>query len=103
MKKMKKQKQRQTLIQRAKGEWLVEGRSGWSCGNLPHLRCKFLAELKEPEKQVSEGSVLRRGAGVRPLNDNTGRIEIPSLCGNSCLPVSVQETEKKGFCWGFLF
>lgn len=41
---------RRGLHSETRGKWLV----GRCCGNLPHLRCKFHTELKEPEKQVSE-------------------------------------------------
>lgn len=50
-----------------RGQRRVAGGGGalWmSGGNLPHFRCKFLAELKEPEKQVSHGSVWRAAAAA---------------------------------------
>lgn len=81
---------------------MAEGPSGRSCGNLHHLRCKFLAELKEPEKQVSDGSVWRAVAvaaaeAARLLNDNTGGIESRSLDSRGL--VSVQGDTERGFCF----
>lgn len=57
-------------------------------GILPYLRCKFLPELKDPGKQVSEEvcycvGVFREGVRVQwGLNDNTERIEPDSLKKN---------------------
>lgn len=70
-------------IQRPKANGCVR-HFGWWCGNSPYLTCKFLQELKEPEKQVSkevcccvgEGGRADGRVGVRALNDNTGGIQI---------------------------
>lgn len=45
----------------SKGEWLVEGRSGWSCGNSPHLRCKIPGRAE----RAGETGVRRKCAAAR--------------------------------------
>lgn len=62
------------------------------CGNLPYLRCKFLKELKELQKQVSKEVCCCEGEGgqavARVLNDNTGCIQMFALVCAALLLVS---------------
>lgn len=51
-------------IQRPKANGCVR-HFGWWCGNSPYLTCKFLQELKEPEKQVSKEVCCCVGEGGR--------------------------------------
>lgn len=74
-------------------------------GNSPYLRCKFLKELKEPEKQVSKEVCCCVGEQGRErgwllLNDNTGCIEIrcvrSGLCSTSNFLCLATKCKKRG-------